>query len=170
VFPSAAVKRAISRFRLSRGGSLADGSICTLSWPSGSSIGLSTRGDQCTLLYTEDGEPRRQTITLDYTPCHYGGQRAWFECPNCWRRCARLSLGSSGFYCRKCYRLPYYTQQRGEIDRLIHKKLKIEDKRDAKRLRKATRDRLWSEWIDLDIRIDDMIEARFGQWWTAQKL
>jgi hypothetical protein len=28
-----------------------------------------------------DWEPVRQVLDLDWTPCHYGGQRPWFRCP-----------------------------------------------------------------------------------------
>ena len=130
---------------LARQGCLADGAISTQRWTNGSSIGVSVENNQCTLSYTEDGENRQQTITLDYTPCNHGGQRVWFRCPNCrWRR-AKLYLGSSGFYCRKCYRLPYYTQECGEIDRLIHRKHKLERKMEKPRLRKPTRDKLYQE-------------------------
>ena len=105
---------------------------------------------------------------------HYGGQRVWFRCPKCRWRCAKLHLGSSGFYCRKCHRLPYYTQECGEIDRMIHKKWKIGDKLKAKRLRKTTRDRLWQEWETLDMAIEDAIFGRFPDFapkgWRADNL
>ncbi len=48
---------------------------------------------------------------------------------------------------------------------MIHRKNKLEGKMEKPRLRKPTRDKLYQEWVTLGILIDDMIEARFGQWW-----
>ena len=146
---------------LARQGNLADGSISTQSWTNGSSVGVRVEGNQCTLSYTQGGDSRQQTIPLDYTPCNYGGERAWFRCPKCRWRCAQLHLWSSGFYCRKCYQLPYYSQQCGEIDRMIHRKHKLERKMEKPRLRKPTRDRLRQEWATLDMAIEDAIFGRF---------
>lgn len=47
------------------------------------------------------------------TPCHFGGQRWWFRCPACSRRCRILYLPFDGsmFACRQCHRLTYPSQQ-----------------------------------------------------------
>ena len=37
-----------------------------------------------------DWESVRQVVTLDWTPCHYGGTRPWFRCAGCRRRVAVL--------------------------------------------------------------------------------
>jgi hypothetical protein len=49
-----------------------------------------------------------QSVTLWATPQRFGGVRWWFECPRCWKRCAKLYLpDSSGFACRVCHDLTY---------------------------------------------------------------
>jgi hypothetical protein len=50
-------------------------------------------------------------VGIDWTPCHYGGERAWFLCParNCRRRVAIL-YGGGIFACRHCHRLAYGSQ------------------------------------------------------------
>ena len=57
-------------------------------------------------------------VHLDTTPCHFGGKRWWFICPNttCGRRCRILYLapGSPYFACRICHNLTYRSQQEGQ--------------------------------------------------------
>jgi hypothetical protein len=50
-------------------------------------------------------------VGIDFTPCHYGGERAWFLCParGCRRRVAIL-YGGGIFACRHCHRLAYESQ------------------------------------------------------------
>jgi hypothetical protein len=68
-----------------------------------------------------DWEPVRQVLDLDWTPCHYGGQRPWFRCPGCQRRVAVLCLDGQWFLCRHCYELPYGSQQETAEDRSLRK-------------------------------------------------
>lgn len=76
----------------------------------------------------EEWEPVRQVITLDWTPCHYGGQRPWFRCPGCQRRVAVLCSAGQWFLCRHCYDLPYSSQQETPADRRYRKVRKIRDR------------------------------------------
>lgn len=57
-------------------------------------------------------------VRLDWTPCTYGGRRAWFLCPavGCGRRVAVL-YGGGIFACRHCYRLAYPSQRETDDDR-----------------------------------------------------
>ena len=57
-------------------------------------------------------------IYLDWTRCHFGGQRPWFLCPasRCGRRVAILYSGEI-FACRHCYRLAYPSQRETPGDR-----------------------------------------------------
>src|SRR5262249_51102878 len=52
-----------------------------------------------------------ERITLVWTPCHYGGQRPWFQCPGIIRPCARrvgiLYATGAYFLCRRCSGLAY---------------------------------------------------------------
>jgi hypothetical protein len=59
---------------------------------------------RCRWRETNSWEDIRQVITLDWTPCHYGGQRPWFRCPGCQRRMAVLCGCDRFFLCRHCYR------------------------------------------------------------------
>ncbi len=59
---------------------------------------------------SDDWHPVKQTINIEKTFCHYGRQRPWFLCPRCNRRCAILYNPGKLFLCRKCYQLPYQSQ------------------------------------------------------------
>lgn len=61
-------------------------------------------------------ELRDYRVTIARTPCHLGGTRAWFLCPCCSRRVARLYLRDL-FACRHCWRLNYASQQASKRDR-----------------------------------------------------
>ena len=51
-------------------------------------------------------------VLIEWTACHYGGQRAWFRCPalGCGRRVAIL-YGGGILACRHCYHLAYDSQR-----------------------------------------------------------
>lgn len=78
-----------------------------------------------TLIYRhqKDGgewHAKEYPVSLDWTPCNYGGRRAWFICPaaGCGRRVALLYLGGAGiFACRHCYRLAYPCERETDDDR-----------------------------------------------------
>jgi hypothetical protein len=73
-------------------------------------------------LYPRDGwrqqrEPYR--VWIEWTPCNYGGKRAWFVCPRgCGHRVAILYYGDSPA-CRHCYQLAYESQQDSGWNRLL---------------------------------------------------
>ncbi len=69
-------------------------------------------------------EPRNveQKIYVSRTPCHYGGLRTWFVCGCCKKRAAKLFLVHTHFYCRRCQKLPYKSQQMSKVDRLYARK------------------------------------------------
>ena len=75
-----------------------------------------------------DWESVRQVVTLDWTPCHYGGERPWFRCAGCRRRVAVLCGEGKWFLCRHCYELPYGSQQETAQDRHYRKVRKIRDR------------------------------------------
>ena len=78
--------------------------------------------------HTEDWESVDQSITIDETPCHFGGVHKWFICPNCSRRVAVLYAGGKLFLCRHCYRLAYACQNEDSRDRLMRKCRKIRER------------------------------------------
>jgi len=69
----------------------------------------------------------RYQVPITWTPCHYGGERPWFECPNqrCWRRVGRLYLCGGYFVCRHCTGAAYASQNEAASDRLMRKARKI---------------------------------------------
>ena len=73
----------------------------------------------------EEWSEVEQAISLDLTPCNYGGNRKWFLCPGCGRRVAILYGAGKYFHCRYCYGLTYSSQQESEPDRLMRKVRKI---------------------------------------------
>ncbi len=77
------------------------------------------------------GEWKEQNypINLDWTACHYGGERPWFLCPinGCGRRVAILH--SAGiFACRHCHQLAYSSQRETFDDRAARRANKIREK------------------------------------------
>lgn len=76
-------------------------------------------------LSEDDQKPSVNIIWLSYTPCHFGGKRAWFRCPKCDSRVAILYLTSAWFRCRRCSRLTYQTQCWSELDRSAFAAYKI---------------------------------------------
>ena len=92
------------------------------------SIGYSNDPDALTLIYTLNGEPRRQRAPKLRTRCNYGGGRTWLGCPHCGRRCAVLYLTGSGFYCRLCARVAYLSQSEDAAGRALRRLQKIESR------------------------------------------
>ncbi len=52
-------------------------------------------------------------VRIVWTPCHYGGQRAWFVCPVCGHRRAVLYFANT-LLCRTCGGLNYAIQRTTE--------------------------------------------------------
>ena len=151
---------------LHRNGMLNWGWSGTLTWSQGGdkvgSIGVRGGGDRVTLHYTYRGdEDIVQDVMLTHTPCHYGGERPWFVCPNCSKRVGTI-MGGRTFACRTCLGLVYYSQQCDVLSRLIHRKHKLERKLEHGGLHYKTVDRLCAQLGHLDQRIDEGIYARFG--------
>ncbi len=67
-------------------------------------------------------QPMEYPVTLKWTPCHLGGQRAWFLCPakGCGRHVAIL-YGGSFFACRDCHKLAYQCQRETDEDRAMRR-------------------------------------------------
>ena len=54
----------------------------------------------------DTGQDMNYPVMIDWTPCNYGGRRAWWLCPCCERRVAVLYSGKI-FACRQCHQLNY---------------------------------------------------------------
>jgi len=147
-------KRVDIRYMRKRG-MLRPGSSGQLTWsrcgePSGS-VNYRSFSDRVELSYrfNDEDETLRVPIRLSHTPCNIGGERAWFHCPACKRRCEVLCFGGRWPACRKCYRLPYQSQLEDQLGRLQRRHDKLEailwgDKR--KWWRKPKRGRLLNAW------------------------
>jgi hypothetical protein len=89
-----------------------------------------------TLIYWHQKEgsewqTKEYPVSLDWTPCNYGGRRAWFICPaaGCGRRVALLYLGGAGiFACRHCYRLAYPVERETADDRAARRADRIRER------------------------------------------
>lgn len=69
---------------------------------------------------TEDWQSLEYPVAIEWTPCHYGGYRAWFRCPGrgCGHRVAVLYLGKFAL-CRHCRQLAYECQREAPHDRAL---------------------------------------------------
>lgn len=100
------------------------------------SIGLRAEADRVILNYRRqspgcDWRPMEYPVRLDWTPCNFGGRRAWFLCPaqGCGRRVARIYIGSAGiFACRHCYQLAYACQRETPDDRATRRADRIRER------------------------------------------
>jgi hypothetical protein len=82
-----------------------------------SRIDIRRRAPAWPVLWTPDG--RRVTVTS--TPCHFGGSRLWFVCPDCGRRCAILYP----WRCRICAKGRYVSELLSPEHRMIKKAYRI---------------------------------------------
>lgn len=124
--------------RLHRAGLLAPNTPGTSTWTRNGretgSIGHAARGEDdegrataLELRYSSSGQPTRQSVPLEWTPCHYGGARPWFNCPLCDRRVALLYAGAR-FACRHCHDLAYESTRQSAPDRGIRKAQNIRER------------------------------------------
>lgn len=113
--------------RLSRDGLLKPGLSFNWKWSrSGEPVGninICTGVDRVTLDYRArdhggEWQPMNYPVWIAWTPCTYGGRRAWWLCPaaGCGRRVAIL-YGGKVYACRHCYRLAYRSQREQAHDR-----------------------------------------------------
>jgi hypothetical protein len=87
------------------------------------SIQMRTEVDRVILNYrsrsnSSEWQPMEYPVTLEWTPCHLGGRRAWFRCPA--RGCGRRYAGSI-FACRHCHKLAYQCQRKTDDDRAMRR-------------------------------------------------
>ena len=64
-------------------------------------------------------EDVKEQVSLEWTPCNFGGERPWFICPGvaCGRRVAILYKLRKHLLCRYCYDLRYESQREDNKDR-----------------------------------------------------
>lgn len=84
--------------------------------------------DYCRLYEIEPGTQEAEDFSLTWTPCHYGGWRAWFVCPECGKRVGILYLGERFLRCRACSGLAYACQRQKKAERLMAKGRKLKER------------------------------------------
>lgn len=94
-------------------------------------IGYIASDNRLVLNYRVNGNPVQETVWLDKTPCHYGGNRTWFLCPHCGKRSGVLYLAGERFVCRKCSGFHYASQSENEYDRAARAARKIRKQLDG---------------------------------------
>jgi hypothetical protein len=116
--------------RLARQGALVPGKPVTWHWYIRDRLVfaavIKAEVDALTLHYfdrADDPHPSVQYLSLDTTPCNYGGRRVWFICPQCGRRVAILY--GTPFACRHCHQLDYRSQRETGSDRAVRRALAI---------------------------------------------
>ena len=72
-------------------------------------------------------EPIRDRIPLSFTTPNYGGERAWFVCPSCYKR-KRVLWGRKYYRCAKCYGMTHDSQYEDRASRLLDRAQKIKVK------------------------------------------
>ena len=129
--------RSLSVNRFHREGMLRGWGQTTWAWldedgEQAASIGVGFSPEALELEYTvSPGEPEAKRmhyqVPITWTPCHYGGERPWFICPNvsCQRRVGKLYLRGGYFICRHCAGAAYGSQRETVSDRLMRKARKI---------------------------------------------
>jgi hypothetical protein len=67
-------------------------------------------------------------VSLETTPCYFGGVRYWFACPSCYQRVGVLYLppGNTYFRCRHCNNLSYLSRNRCRIGEFGHTSREID--------------------------------------------
>jgi len=122
---------------MKRKGWLGNGCAGTLSWScrgeKTGSISYRVSSDTIMLIYKHRGhngewESVESEIRLEHTPCNYGGERVWMRCPNCWRRCVKVYLAEKQPACRKCYHLAYQSEAETQLDRMMRKARKAQER------------------------------------------
>jgi hypothetical protein len=113
---------------LARVGALQPGALAFPQWtsrgePSGDITTQAGRdGCSLTLRYRvwapgDEWQPVEETVSLDFTACHFGGERPWFLCPSCGSRRAELYSVGGRFRCRVCHDLAYSSTREDAKDR-----------------------------------------------------
>jgi hypothetical protein len=96
----------------------------TLTWSRGGcktgSIGYAMYWHGLQLTYSAGGESIAELVPFAYTATAFGGQRKWFQCLSCRRRC-RVLYGGKYFRCRRCYGAKYASQYARPWERMLAK-------------------------------------------------
>ena len=109
-----------------------------------------------------DGSEER--IVLDYTHPPHGGERMWFLCPSCDRRCRDIYMPLDHYLwgCRICLNLSYATENESRFDRLLTKKLKLQSREARCSSRQIeTRTKLRHQIMRVDMQCEQIMARMF---------
>lgn len=114
---------------LYRHGALKENQIAFQRWyfkgePFGT-LGMTRNGTSLILAYTTVQGDIDQEIILEPIPCHFGGHRFYFQCPNCAKRSGVLYLTSSLFLCGQCSNVVYDVKNETKYDKLLRRSRKL---------------------------------------------
>ena len=133
-------KRIDVRYMRKRG-FLNDGCQFTLSWSRGEeSVGyINARTTDRTVILNYRVKPYwedewtdiEECVPIEWTPCNFGGQRPWLNCPRCSRRVEVLYGVGKRFLCRHCYNVTYSSQCETVMDRLLRRSRKMRRRLDV---------------------------------------
>jgi len=158
--------------RLQREGFLKDGMAYDWAWKDDhgnvtSSIGMRIHGGGVQFDYRMGEHRVSQHVSTTATACNYGGDRVWFICPHCNRRCAIVYI-SRKLACRTCQRLKYPSQSDDETDASWRRQRKLAAKlggadywRKPKGMHQNTFDRIQGEIIEEESRRDFLLYAKW---------
>ena len=75
-------------------------------------------------------EDIRESVSLEWTPCNFGGERPWFLCPGagCGRRVVVLYGPGRYFLCRHCYDLSYESRREDGTHRALRRAQRIRER------------------------------------------
>ena len=119
--------RSIDVRKLKKGGWLEPGRVSSWTWchwdgTPASSINIRAEVGRVVLEYRTQAwhetewVDRNESVTLDWSSCHFGRDRPWFVCPgrDCGQRVAKLFSGRAGYLCRHCNNLTYNSTRANE--------------------------------------------------------
>ena len=100
-------------------------------------------------------------LFLTHTPCHLGGQRRWFVCPNCNKRSGILYLRNRCFGCRTCQKISYQSQSGDAEDRLVWTYHTLYDKVFNWKSKRAARfKRTYDKFINVAGQFEELVDRR----------
>lgn len=118
---------------LKRQGCLSLGRSGTITWSRGDDqkasirYGFEASGIRLTYKSRSHGDAWtnvNELVPISYTATNFGGQRPWFVCPGCKRRC-RILFGATLFRCRTCLDLKYECQYEPDYARAAFQSHKL---------------------------------------------
>ena len=163
--------------KLRRAGDLGGSHKVSVRWTRGesvSSVGVSFLEGRAALVsyrVVESGEATTEWIGIEWTFCNFGGERPWWKCPRCDRRCAIVyARGAWPFMCRLCANLTYETSQSDAFTRAISKSNKCRARLGWERgapfppKPKGMHRRTWMRLVAECLAADRMESAALGTW------